>query len=252
MKRWLIAVMVAVWCGAVLMAWTDGPLTPLMTLAGRTDENGYLRVSGGTPGATDGPLTALANLRGRTDENGYLRVALAGGTATTITLTTPAITPASAAGTVVVDPGSVRTQTYRVNVGTTAFVCNAVTCDVTIGTLPVNTRVMQMDADLVQAFACTATCTSSTLSILIGKGSGGAEYIASFDADAAVAWFGDADAEMGTLLTRAAAIQGGTFSAASQAVVLRLTSGTGNVGNGTVTNLSAGSVRVRITTTVMP
>lgn len=54
---------------------TDGPLTPIMNLGGRTDENGYLRISAGSPGVVDGPLTPIGNLRGRTDENGYLRVA---------------------------------------------------------------------------------------------------------------------------------------------------------------------------------
>lgn len=88
MKRLIYAVMLTVFLlppiavakSALLM--TDGPLTAIGVLKGRTDENGYLRVSGGTPGATDGPLTAIGNLKGRTDENGYLRVALAGGTMT--------------------------------------------------------------------------------------------------------------------------------------------------------------------------
>lgn len=59
-------------------AFTDGPLTPLFDIRGRTDENGYLRVSIGTAGLTDGALTPLSVLRGRTDENGYLRVSLSG------------------------------------------------------------------------------------------------------------------------------------------------------------------------------
>jgi hypothetical protein len=405
MKRWLIAVMVAVWCGAVLIAWTDGPLTPLMNLAGRTDENGYLRISAGAAGATDGPLTPLANLRGRTDESGYLRVSMAGAqsitgplllgdgtsaapviaraatptmglyfpnafaiagvgggvvstqfsfgaaggvyqnsagifawmnTSNAVTGTVDTIFSRQAAGIVQVGTTSantagtlvaakldavnaqltagaaagvttvagtlasattkytitgatafvcnattcditlgtlpVNTRVERVDAavttqfactlasattkytitGATAFVCNAVTCDITLGTLPVNTRVERVDAAITTQFACTAVCTSSTLSLILGKGAGAAEYLASFDADAATGWFGDADAEMGTLMTRAAAIQGGTFSAGTQAIVLRLTSGTGNVGNGTVSNLSGGVLVVRITTTVMP
>jgi hypothetical protein len=355
MKRWLIAVMVAVWCGAVLIAWTDGPLTPLMNLAGRTDENGYLRISAGAAGATDGPLTPLANLRGRTDESGYLRVSMAGAqsitgplllgdgtsaapviaraatptmglyfpnafaiagvgggvvstqfsfgaaggvyqnsagifawmnTSNAVTGTVDTIfsrqaagivqvgtTSANTAGTLVAAKldavnaqltagaaagvttvaGTLASATTKYTItGATAFVCNAVTCDITLGTLPVNTRVERVDAAITTQFACTAVCTSSTLSLILGKGAGAAEYLASFDADAATGWFGDADAEMGTLMTRAAAIQGGTFSAGTQAIVLRLTSGTGNVGNGTVSNLSGGVLVVRITTTVMP
>jgi hypothetical protein len=162
------------------------------------------------------------------------------------------ITPGSATGLTVNEFGVSNTLVYKVTLAQTAFVCAAVTCDVTIGTLPANTRVVSIDAKIATVFACTATCTSSTLSMIVGRGSGGSEYLASLDADAATSWFGDADAEMGTLMTRAAAIQGGAFLEASQAVVLRLTSGTGNIGSGAATNLSQGSVVIRIVTQVMP
>lgn len=132
----------------------------------------------------------------------------------------------------------------RCTVGSTQFVAAATTADFTVTTLPANTRVWQADANLTTTFACSATCTTATLSLQLGKGAGGTEYLASIDADAATGWFGDADAEMGTLLTRAAAIQAGTFSTSAQAVVLRLTSGAGNIGNGSVTNLSQGSVTI--------
>lgn len=66
-------------CGVVLTAQT--PLTPLMTLQGRTDSNGYLLVTAGGYTSPDSPLTALANLRGRTDANGYLLTTLAAGPA---------------------------------------------------------------------------------------------------------------------------------------------------------------------------
>lgn len=161
------------------------------------------------------------------------------------------ITQGSATGLTITNPGSIREQVYKVNVGPTAFVCAATTCDLTIGTLPNdNVQIVHVFAQLVTTFACTATCTSSTLSLLLGKGAGGAEYLASFDADAAAGIFGDADAEMGTLLTRAAAIQGGTFTGSTQAIVLRLTSGTGNIGNGSATNLSQGSIFIWVTTRV--
>ncbi len=136
-------------------------------------------------------------------------------------------------------------------VGRTQFIANSVTADFTVATLPVNTRVEHADLKITTVFACSATCTSSTLSLVLGKGAGGAEYLASLDADASTGWFGDADAEMGTLLTRAAAINGGTFSATAQAVVLRITSGTGAVGTGSVTNLSTGLVTVYLKISAM-
>jgi hypothetical protein len=161
-----------------------------------------------------------------------------------------AITAGSATGLTVNSSGDVRDLDYKVTLATTAFVCNATTCDVTIGTLPADTMLVNVYAKLTTTFACTATCTTSTLSMILGKGAGGAEYLASFDADAATGVFGDADAELGTLMTRAAAIQGGTYNTTSQAVVLRLTSGTGVIGNGSATNLSQGSVSITLTTRV--
>lgn len=71
-----------------LWGFTDGPLTNFMNLRGRTDENGYVRISVGTAGVTDGPLTAFGNLKARTDENGYLRVSCTGCGAFTVGTTT--------------------------------------------------------------------------------------------------------------------------------------------------------------------
>lgn len=164
----------------------------------------------------------------------------------------PKITAGAATGLTVSNTGEARTVVYKVTLDKTAFVCAATTCDVTIATLPANTWLLNVTASLTQTFACTATCTTSTLSAVLGKGSGGSEYLASADMDAATAIFGDADAEMGTLLTRAAAIQGGTFTSSSQAVVFRLVSGTGNIGTGATTNLSQGSITMWLTTRVLP
>lgn len=69
----LVLVVGVVWVSEAV----DGPLTLFSNLRGRTDENGYLRISNGAGGVVDGPLTILANLRGRTNENGYLRVSCA-------------------------------------------------------------------------------------------------------------------------------------------------------------------------------
>lgn len=166
----------------------------------------------------------------------------------------PKLTAGSATGVTVDNIGEVRELVYKATIAETAFVCADVTCDVTIATLPAKTLVTGAVADLTEAFACTATCTSSTLSLILGRGAGGAEFLASFDADAAAAVFGDADAEMGSTMTRAAAIQAGSPEAwaSTQAVVIRLTSGTGNIGDGDATNLSSGSVTIYLTTKALP
>jgi hypothetical protein len=204
----------------------------------------FATLSGGIATGVSTPVLCTASGSGC-----LLDVTIAGGS---LPLSGAQLTATSATGTTVDANGYLQTGTYKVTVASTAFVCAAVTCDVTIGTLPAKTWLQNSTVEVVTVFACAATCTSTTLSTILGKGAGGSEYMASADVDAATAIFGDADAEMGTLMTRAAAIQGGTFNASSQAVVLRLTSGTGNIGNGTVTNLSQGSLAIWLTTLRLP
>ena len=88
----------------------------------------------------------------------------------------------------------------------------------------------------------------------VGITAGGTEFLASADIDAAIATFGDADAEVGSKLNAAGATNGGYIPAwgTTQAVIARFISGTGNFGDGAVTNLSAGSVTFYIRATVMP
>lgn len=165
------------------------------------------------------------------------------------------ITPASATGITVNNPGENRTQTYKVTVDRTAFVCAAVTCNVVIASLPPKTFVQYVFGQLTTVFACASTCTSTTLSMGLGSGAADVRYLAAaFDVDAATVLWGDADAEMGTLLTRAAAVQGGYQASMGTPsdVSLRLTSGTGNVGDGAATFLSTGSITFWITATVLP
>lgn len=168
--------------------------------------------------------------------------------------TRPAITAGSGTGVTVDNVGEIREVVYKVTVAETAFVCAALTCDVTLATLPAKTLVTGALADLTETFACSAVCTTATLSMVLGRGSGGAQFLASFDADAATAQLGDADAELGTTLVRAAAVQAGSPESwsSTQAVVVRLTSGTGNIGDGAANNLSQGAVTFYLTTRVYP
>lgn len=169
-------------------------------------------------------------------------------------LAVPSITAGSGTGITVADTGSVRRQVYKVTVDRTALIANATTQDVTLATLPAKTRVVGIYANVTTTFACTGTCTTATLSITAGKSAGGNEYLASFDADAATAVFGDADAECGTALTRAARIQDADLPnfAGTTTLSMRFTSGTGNIGNGAATNLSQGVVTFYILTEILP
>ena len=150
-------------------------------------------------------------------------------------------------------------HTYKVPVARTQCIAAAVTCDITILVLPAKTYLDFVIADVVTQFACTAVCTSSTLSATLGTSAGGTQLLASFDIDAAAAQFGDADAELGATLNAAArAADGALFPgvllswSATTTVTLRITSGTGNLGDGATTNLSAGLINIYLTVEVMP
>lgn len=167
------------------------------------------------------------------------------------------LVPGSAVGVVAQNGGELRRQIYKVNVGKTAFVTNGTTSDVTLATLAAKTTVYRLIADVTEAFACTATCTSSTLSMTCGKTAGGNAYLLSFDVDAAIATFGDAAAEEGASLTEATTPLASGFGdipsmSATTTLQCRLTSGTGAIGNGTATNLSAGAITFYLDYAVLP
>ncbi|KKN24197.1 hypothetical protein LCGC14_0897280 [marine sediment metagenome] len=171
-------------------------------------------------------------------------------TGTELELTNPEVTAGSGTGVTVNVTGAVRRVVYKVTVTSGQWITNGTTHDFTVATLPAKSRVTDVVADLTTTFACTATCTSSTLAIVVGKGSGGSEYLDSFDADATTATFGDVDSERGGSLQ--GVINGEVTWGSTQAIVARLISSSGNVGNGTVTNLSKGTVTFYITTEEMP
>lgn len=174
-------------------------------------------------------------------------------------LASPAITVGSGTGVTVNNSGEVRTLVYKVTVTYANCVANGTTCDLTIATLPAKAFLRRVLADLTAPYVCAATCTTATLSGTLGSSAGGAQFLASFDADAAAALFGDADAELGTAVNAAArAANGALFDgvlgswSATTTVSYRVTSAAGNLGNGTVTNLNAGSVTFYLVTDVMP
>lgn len=176
------------------------------------------------------------------------------GVFTTVKSTTYQATAGSGTGITVNDAGAITIQIYKVTITSTQFISNATTHDLTWVTVPAKARVLTVFADLTQTFACASVCTTATLSIIVGKTVGGNEYLVSFDADAAAAQFGDADAEFGASLTRAGSIAAGDLPSWSGATALklRMTSGTGNLGNGTTTNLSQGSITLYLVYYIFP
>jgi hypothetical protein len=184
------------------------------------------------------------------DDSDYANIRAAG-----IDSSAASITGTAAIGTSVLYLGTIRTQVYKVTVAKEAFIANDVTQDITLGTLPAKTFLTAVIADVSVPLVCGSVCTTATLSAVVGKTAGTNEYLVSFDLDAAAAVFGDADAEYGASLARATVQTriGDLGSwAATQAVILRATSGTGNWGNGSATNLSAGSITFYLVTTRFP
>ncbi len=162
------------------------------------------------------------------------------------------ITAGSGTGVTVDSKGYLRRQVYKVSVTQAQWIDAALTHDLTIATLPAKTRITEIIADITEQFACTATCTSSTLSMIVGVAAGDLDaYLDSFDVDAATAQFGLVDAERGVVLQ--GIINGEMPSwSGTTAISARLTSGTGNLGDGATTNLSGGDVTFYITTEEMP
>jgi hypothetical protein len=178
------------------------------------------------------------------------------GRGATVSNPSAAITAGSGTGITVNDGASLRTQVYKISLAKEAFTANGTTQDVTLATLPAKTFLVSVIADVVTPFVCgPATCTTATLSATVGKSAGANEYLLSFDVDAAAAQFGDADGELGASLAKATLPTAigdlGNWST-TQAIVLRATSGAGNWGNGTATNLTAGAVTVYLVTTRFP
>lgn len=140
--------------------------------------------------------------------------------------------------------------------GVSAFTAAAVTQDITIGIVPKKFKVLWVVADVTTAFTCASVCTTSTLSMTVGKTAGGNEYLASFDLDAAIATFGLTSAQGGTAFVTGAAVpvQGGDIPSwtAATTVQARFTSGTGNIGTGTATNLGVGSITFYLTGYALP
>jgi hypothetical protein len=136
------------------------------------------------------------------------------------------ITQSASTGTLTLESGSVTTQTYKVSV-TRGFSGAALTADVVIATLPAKTRLISIIADTITTWsgggvtACAQT---------IGTTLGGTQLIASYDCFTAAITRGLADADMGTSMTRAAAVQGGVIPSwsATTPIYLRITTTTAN------------------------
>jgi len=145
----------------------------------------------------------------------------------TVTLQDHAITAGSGTGVTVDKTASVERSVYKVTVTYQALAAAAVTADKTIATLPAKMRLVGIIADTTTKYIGGAV-TATTL--IVGKTVGGNEYVVSHDVFAAAITKGLADADLGTSINRAGAIQGGDLASwtATTIVSVRLTTTTAN------------------------
>lgn len=136
-------------------------------------------------------------------------------------------------GTTVVCNGEPRRALYTVTVPFSKWSAAAVTKDLTLMTLPAKSKLLTVICDTTAVYDGAGTCA-----IIVGNAAGDNKYIVSHDVKTIPITVGLADADFGTLLTRAGAINGGTMTATNwasgQAIFARMTSGSGNTSTFTV------------------
>lgn len=143
-----------------------------------------------------------------------------------IYLSGPAITKgAIVSGYTLNDSGSVRRLTYKATTTFTWFSTAGTTADKTLCTLPAKARIVAVYADTTIKYVggAVATCT-----LKLGSTVGGAQILAVHDVFTAAVTKGLADADLGSSMTRAAAIQGGflpSFTATTTVTAEMITTG---------------------------
>jgi uncharacterized protein YjbI with pentapeptide repeats len=143
--------------------------------------------------------------------------------------------------------GSVGRQTARVQLSTSAFITAGTTSYVYVITTPPKARIVGVVADT------TVPYSGLSGTITLGVGSIGAQrdLLLDHDVKTAAVTKGLADADLGTSLARATAVEGGVLYWPGTQVFVALVSGTGNIGNGTVSNLTAGQTDLYVTTEIL-
>jgi hypothetical protein len=133
-------------------------------------------------------------------------------------------------------------QTYqKVTVPYTVLTAAALSQDVQLWDLSAKTKVVGIYADVTTAFAGI----TGTITIQVGMNSATwNDLLVNFDAQTAVITRGLADADLGAVITRAAAIQGGYVKSftGDNPVKAKFQSAVGNFGVAGVTSLTQGSV----------
>ena len=178
-------------------------------------------------------------------ENAAGPAVFADGTATggDLRLGSSVITVGSGAGITVNQPGNANSQLYKVTTTYAAYTDADTTKGIVIATLPAKTKIVGFYADTTAAY--TGGITNAATLVVGITAESAAEIIASHNVFAGAILAGDADAEMGTSITRAAAIQGGYMPSWTGTTAIYATL---VIVNDILSNLTAGSTTFYIQT----
>lgn len=137
-------------------------------------------------------------------------------------LAAPKITKGSGTGYTLNNSGEVRKLTFKATTTFASFAAAALTADKVIATLPAKARILAVYADTTTKYIGGAVATAT---LRLGSTAGGVEVLASHDVFTAAVTKGLADADLGTSLVRAAAVQGGYMPSftATTALTARIT-----------------------------
>lgn len=113
---------------------------------------------------------------------------------------------------------------------------------------PTGALIRRVVVKTTQAYAGLA----GTIELRVGETTGSQDFILLHDVKTAAVTKGHADADLGTKLQRANAVQGGYSADAAGFVSIGLVSSVGNLGNGSVTNLTQGSTTLYVEVGVLP
>jgi len=198
---------------------------------GATNSFFYLTSMAGAPTGTPTAYTAkIAEVYDSTNDILYLNNGGAG-LWKTINATNPFRgTLITGTGFTTNDGGRFNRVFHKITVTNAAFTCAALTCDVTIFTLPAKTRLVSIIADTTTVYTGGIVTAAS---MIVGKTVGGNEYLLTHDIKTATIVRGLVTGDMGATLATAAGVpvQGGDLPSwtATTNVSVRITTVTGNV-----------------------
>jgi len=148
------------------------------------------------------------------------------------------------------DAAGPRRAVFKLTIDKDAWIAAAPVQAHAVYSIPAKARVVGVVLDTTAALAGLG----GTITARVGKTRGGQEYLVEHDVKSSPVTKGLLDADLGTALDRAHAVQGGDLPSWSAVTSLFVTlgSGRGNLGTGSVTNLTSGRMVLYVTVEMLP